>query len=251
MSLRVELSLASLTWRLLLGRRRWLAIPVCNGFPVFVSWIFIREEQGLRAAEALEFTQILMATVVLSVLLPLASLIFGAMAMGQEIEDGTLAYSLAKPTARWRLVTTKVAVAWVATLATILPGVWLAGWIVLGSPAHPLVQGFTLGLAVAALLYVTGFLALSLYTRRALFMGLLYVIAWEGSLSRFFDGTRTLSVREYATSLTQAVADMRLEEALSSPLEPSTSVILATALLIVLLGLAIGKLGKLELVEEA
>jgi ABC-2 type transport system permease protein len=251
MSLRVELSLAALTWRLLLGRRRWLALPRCNGFPIFVSWIFIREEQELRAAEALEFSQILMATVVLSVLLPLASLIFGAMAMGQEIEDGTLAYSLSKPTARWRLITTKVFVAWVATLATILPGVWAAGWIVLGSPAHVLVRGFTVGLAVAALLYVAGFLALSLYTRRALIFGLVYVIGWEGSLSRFFDGTKTLSVREYATSLAQAVSDMRLEEGLASPLQPSTSVILSAVLLSVLLGVAIGKLRTLELLEEA
>lgn len=250
MSLKVEFSLASLTWKLLLGRRRWLALPICNGFPVLVSWIFIREEQELRAAEAMEFTQILMATVVLSVLLPLASLIFGAMSMGQEIEDGTLAYSLAKPTARWRLVTTKVFVAWVATLATILPGVWLAGWIVLDVPAHVLVRGFSLGLTVAALLYVTGFLALSLYTRRALILGLLYVIGWEGSLSRFFDGTRTLSVREYATSLTQMVADMQLEEGLSSPLQPSTAMTLSVVAFGVLMAVAIVKLRTLELVEE-
>ena len=250
MSLRVEWSLASLTWKLLLGRRRWLAIPICNGFPVFVSWIFIREEQDLRAAEALQFSQILMATVVLSVLLPLASLIFGAMSMGQEIEDGTLAYSLAKPVARWRLATTKVLVAWLATLATILPGVWVAGWIVLGTPTHVLIEGFTLGLTVAALLYVAGFMALSLYTRRALIMGLLYVIGWEGSLSRLFDGTRTLSVREYATSIAQAVAGMRLGEGLASPLQPSTSMILSVVLLSVLMGFAISKLRKLELVEE-
>ncbi len=250
MSLRVELSLASLTWRLLLGRRRWLFLPLCNGFPVLMSWIFIREEQELRAADALQFTEVLLATVVLSVLLPLASLIFGAMSMGQEIEDGTLAYTLAKPTARWRIVATKTAVAWTATLATVLPGVWLAGWVVLGEPGHGLIRGFTVGLSVAALLYVAGFLALSLYTRRALILGLLYVIAWEGSLSRLFDGTRTLSVREYATSLTQAVADLRLDEGLSSPLQPSTAVMLSLAAFGLLASFAIHKLRTLELVEE-
>ena len=102
MNLRVELSLASLTWRLLLGRRRWLALLLCNGLPPLVAWLFVFEQGDVSPGEALNFTGGLLASVVLTVLLPLASLIFGAMALGQEIEDGTLAYSLAKPTARWR-----------------------------------------------------------------------------------------------------------------------------------------------------
>jgi ABC-2 type transport system permease protein len=250
MSVRVELTLASLTWRLLLGRRRWLALPICNGLPALVSWLFVWEQEELRAAETLEFMEILLATVVLSVLLPLASLIFGAMAVGQEIEDGTLAYSLAKPTARWRLVVTKLVVAWVATLATILPGIWLAGWIVLDDPAHALVRGFSVGLTVGALLYCAGFLALSLYTRRALILGLLYVIGWEGSLSRLFAGTRTLSVREYATSMSEAVAGVTLEGPLTSPLQPATAVWMSVAALAVLVAFAVTRLRKLELVEE-
>lgn len=250
MSLRVELSLASLTWRLLLGRRRWLVLPLCNGFPPLVAWLFVWEDPDLRATEGLEFTEVLLATVVLNVLLPLASLIFGALAVGQEIEDGTLAYSLAKPTARWRLVATKVVVAWIATVATVLPGIWAAGWIVLGDPLHPVVQGFTVGLTVAGLLYCVGFFALSLYTRRALILGLVYVIGWEGALSRLFAGTRTLSVREYATTLSEAVADVTLVEPFSSPLEPSTAVWMSLAALTLLMGFAISRLGRLELVEE-
>jgi len=249
-SLRVELSLASLTWRLLLGRRRWLAVVLCNAAPPFVGWLFVLEEEGLRAAELEEFMSILMATMVLSVLLPLASLIFGAMALGQEIEDGTLAYSLAKPTARWRLIVTKVFVGWIATLATLLPGMWLAGWIVLDQAAHPIIRGFSVGITVAALLYCAGFLALSLFTRRALILGLLYVIGWEGSLSRLFAGTRTLSIREYATSLAEAVAGITLEGPLSSPLRPSTAVFLSVTAFAVAMTLAITKLRSLELVEE-
>jgi ABC-2 type transport system permease protein len=249
-NLRVELSLASLTWRLLLGRRRWLALVLCNGFPAGVAALFVWEEESLRASESLEFAQVMMATLILSVLLPLASLIFGAMAMGQEIEDGTLAYSLAKPTARWRLVVTKVLVSWLASVAAILPGVWLAGWIVLGDPTHPTVRGFTVGLTVAALLYCAAFLALSLYTRRALIIGLVYVIGWEGALSRFFLGTRTLSIREYATALAESISGETLPEPLGSPLQASTAVWLALAAFAVLTGVAIGRLRKLELVEE-
>jgi ABC-2 type transport system permease protein len=172
------------------------------------------------------------------------------MAMGQEIEDGTLAYSLAKPTARSRLVLTKVVVAWGATIAAILPGIWLAGWIVLGDAAHPLVRGFSVGLTVAALLYCAGFLGLSLYTRRALIMGLLYVIGWEGALSRLFAGTRTLSVREYATAFAEAIWGSELEGPLASPLQTSTAIWLSMAILVVAVGLAVRRLQRLELVEE-
>ena len=250
MSLRVELSLASLTWSLLLGRRRWVALILCNGLPALLAWLFVLEQADVSAREALNFAGGLLASVVLTVLLPLASLIFGAMALGQEIEDGTLAYSLSKPTARWRLVVTKVIVALGATLATVLPGIWLVGWIILGDAAHPLIRGFSVGVTVAALLYCAGFLALSLFTRRALIIGLLYVIGWEGSLSRLFAGTRTLSVREYATSLSEAVAGSDLAGPFTSPLEPWTAIWMSVALLGVATALAIGRLRGLELVEE-
>jgi ABC-2 type transport system permease protein len=246
----VELSLASLTWRLLLGRRRWLALLFCNGLPCLMSWAFAVEQGDARPRDALNFTEVLYAAVVLSVVLPLASLIFGAMAAGQEIEDGTLAYSLAKPIARWRIVVAKVLVAWAATLASILPGVWLSGWIVLESPTHPLVRGFTVGAALAALLYCAGFLAVSLFTRRALIIGLLYVIAWEGSLSRLFLGTRTLSVREYATTVTEAISGVSLMEGLASPLRVATAVTLSSVLLVLATGVAVAKLRGLELAEE-
>jgi ABC-2 type transport system permease protein len=249
-NLRVELSLASLTWRLLLGRRRWLALLLCNGLPPLVAWLFVFEQGDASPGEALDFTGGLLASVVLTVLLPLASLIFGAMALGQEIEDGTLAYSLAKPIARWRIVVTKVLVAFGATLVTILPGIWLAGWIVLDDPAHPIVRGFTVGVAVAALVYCAGFLALSLFTRRALIIGLLYVIGWEGSLSRLFAGTRTLSVREYATSLSEAVAGSDLAGPFTSPLQASTAIWMSVAIFVVMIGLAVAHLRGLELVEE-
>lgn len=250
MNLRVELALASLTWRLLLGRRRWLALFLCNGLPPLVAWLFTLEQSDVSAREALNFTGGLMASLVLTVLLPLASLIFGAMALGQEIEDGTLAYSLAKPTARWRLVVTKVCVATAATLVTILPGIWLAGWIALDDAAHPIVRGFSVGVVIAALLYCAGFLALSLFTRRALIIGLLYVVGWEGSLSRLFAGTRTLSVREYATSLAEAVAGTDLAGPFTSPLEPSTAIWMSLAVFGVVMALAITQLRGLELVEE-
>ena len=250
MGLKVERALALLTWRMLLGRRRWIAVLVCNALPVLIAWLFVIEQDQIDPEMAVDFTGGIVATIVLTGLLPLASLVFGTTAFGQEVEDGTLGYLLAKPTARWRIVVTKVAVAAAASVVAILPGVVLTGWVVLGSPVHPLIRGFAVGIPVASLLYAGIFLALSLYTRRALILGLLYVIGWEGALSRVFIGTRALSVREYATTLAEAAADLRLDAAFSSPLEPAVAAWMGAGMLAVALVMAVTRLRAIELVEE-
>lgn len=250
MGLSVERSLAALTWRMLLGRRRWLALLVCNGLPMLIAWLFMIEQGDGEPEMKVGFVGALVATLVLTALLPLAGLVFGTTVFGQEIEDGTLGYLLAKPTARWRVVATKLVVAAAATVVAVLPGVALSVWIVLGDPLHPLVGGFSAGITVAAVLYAGLFLALSLYTRRALILGLLYVIGWEGALSRVFIGTRALSVREYATALSEAVSEVSLEGPLSSPLEPSTAVWMGMGMLAVAVAMAVTRLRGLELAEE-
>ena len=248
--MRVERALAGLTWRMLLGRRRWLAVLVCNGLPLLIAWLLVIEQPDLEPEEAADFLGGLVATIVLTGLLPLASLVFGTTAFGQEVEDGTLGYILAKPTARWRIVVVKMGVAAAASVVATLPGVVLAGWVILGSPVHPMILGFSVGMVVASLLYAGVFLALSLYTRRALLVGLLYVIGWEGALSRVFIGTRALSVREYATTLSEAVADVALDDPFSSPLEPSVAVWMGAGMLAVALILAVTRLRGIELIEE-
>lgn len=251
--LTVERTLAAVTWRVLLGRRRWLALVVCNGLPALLAWLFVAQAGGMASDASLTFAGQLLSAVVLTGLLPLAGLVFGTTALGREIEDGTLGYVLAKPTARWRVVAVKLAVAAAATVVAVLPGVVLVGWIVLGDPAHALVRGFAAGTAVASILYAGLFLALRLFTRRALIVGLVYVIGWEGALSRLFAGTRTLSVREYATAVSEAVAasaGSSLSGSLASPLAPSTAVGMAALLLGVAVVLAVGRLRTLELVEE-
>lgn len=248
--MRVERALAVLTWRMLLGRRRWLALLVCNGLPVLIAWLAV-VEQNEAPREMLEgIAGGITATIVLTGLLPLASLVFGTTAFGQEIEDGTLGYLLAKPTARWRIVVTKLLVAAGASVVAVLPGVWATVWILTGDPTHPLIRGFAVGIAVAAVLYAGVFLALSLYTRRALILGLLYVIGWEGALSRVFIGTRALSVREYATALAEAVAGMSLEGPFTSPLEVSTVVWMALGMLTIAMFMAVTRVRSIELIEE-
>lgn len=247
---RVDWALALLTWRLLGGRRRWAALLLGNGLPLLVAWLSASGIGDPRPGMEAEFVGGLVGSLVFTALLPLAGLVYGTTAFGQEIEDGTLGYLLAKPTARWRLIVAKLVAAAAATAVSVLPGVLGAAWLVLGTPFHALAGGFTVGILVASLLYPALFMALSLVTRRALLIGLVYVIGWEGALSRVFAGTRALSVREFASTLSQEVSGTPLPPPFTSPLEPSTAVWVGLLMLAGSLALAVTRLRAMELLEE-
>jgi ABC-2 type transport system permease protein len=50
------------------------------------------------------------------------------------------------------------------------------------------------------------FLALSVATRRAMAVGLIYVLVWEGLLASFVSGIGVLSVQQYSLSIAHAIA---------------------------------------------
>ena len=53
-------------------------------------------------------------------------------------------------------------------------------------------------MVVGSVCYVSLFVALSLFTRRALLLGFGYVLIWEGALSNLLPGIANLSIRQYA-----------------------------------------------------
>lgn len=248
MNMRVELTVAYVTWKLLLGRRRWLLAVLANALPVLVAWVFMTYGDSGTPETRQRFFAIIMATAVLTVLLPLSGLIHGTSAFGTELDDGTLRYILAKPVARWRIVLAKLVTAVAATLVSILPGVIISGLVVFGT-VNRLLLGFSVAVLLASLLYAALFMLLSLATRRALIIGLLYVIVWEGALSRLFAGTRLLSIREYSMAAADAVGGTAME-ALQAALEVGTALPLAAVVLSLTVFATIRRLRSLEVVEE-
>jgi hypothetical protein len=121
--------------------------------------------------------------------------------VGLEIEDGTITHLLTKPLPRQEIVWPSSP--WPGPCASPRPPSPIAA--AARSPARPAWRlGLGLGAAVSALAYSAVFLALSLVTRRPVAVGLVYIILWENLLTRFVDGTRVLSIRQYAASLTNA-----------------------------------------------
>jgi len=74
------------------------------------------------------------------------------------------------------------------------------------APSLALVGPSVLGIIVGACVYAALFVAFSLVTSRALVVGLIYTLVWEGALGSLFSGTRFLSVRQYVVGIADGIA---------------------------------------------
>lgn len=196
-----------LTWRQLFsGRRVWFALAFALAPLAFTLAFRLVADDG--DASRVVFYQGVSREIALGVLLPLAGVVFGSTAFGGEVDDGTLVYLLVKPVPRWALVLSKFAVATLSTLAIGVVALTLP-WLALRNPALPLnmLTAFLIAAAVASAIYVALFLSLGLTTKRALVAGLIYVILFEGVISRNLQGLRVFSVREYALAVAQAASN--------------------------------------------
>lgn len=194
----MNLTIASLTARALLGRRRvWLLLPMPA---LLIGLTLIGESSGKPVSD---WGPVVFGQLGLAVILPLTSLIVGSCVLGLEIEDGTITHLLTKPLPRREIILAKLAVAAsVSTVATAVP-LFVAGAL---TGSTDLAVGLAVGAFVGAVTYTTVFLALSVTTRRPVAVGLVYIILWENLLTRFVDGTRVLSIREYSSSLAEHIA---------------------------------------------
>ena len=196
-------TLLSLTARQLFGRRRWAVIALGALLPVGFAILYRLAGDTSEPAAATAGT---LDAFIVALLLPLGALVFGTAALGAEIEDGTAVYLLAKPVARWRILAAKIAVAAAATIALTVPATLLTALIALAGDQYAIVPGFTAGVAAGAVVYSALFVGLSAVTSRALVAGLVYVFVWEAFATSLFDGTRWISVRQYALGIADSIS---------------------------------------------
>jgi ABC-2 type transport system permease protein len=244
MILTIETTLAKVALRQLTSDRKVLWVALLALLPALIAFL-VRGEME----QPMGIVMPLCRTLLVSVLLPLVALVVGTGVFGSEIDDGTIAYVLGKPVARWRIVLTRIVVAGLATAAVLVPATLLTGVAGLGRlDAEGVVLGFAGAVAVGGLLYCALFVALSLTTRRALIVGLIYVVTWEGSFSRLFAGTRALSIREYTLSLAEALASGR-DDLINASLDGRTALIMGTAVAVLATAHSIRRLKRFEIGE--
>jgi ABC-2 type transport system permease protein len=182
-----------------------------------------------------------------SVVLPLTALIIGTSVLGAEIDDGSIVHLLATPVNRFSVVISKVIA---AVLLTILFGAipeFLAGAIAKGF-GDKLTIGLLAGALVASVAYNALFVLLSILTTRAIAVGLLYLLVWEGLLGNLISGVRVLSIGQYSVSVANAIAKT---SALNARLTSLTAIIMAVAVTIVSLAIAGRRLSAFALKGDA
>jgi ABC-2 type transport system permease protein len=198
----IMLTIASVTTRSLLGRRRTILMLLLAGAPVLLG-LLVRLG-GTRSGSLMPALEGL----VVSSVLPLVALVFGTAALGSELDDGTAVHILTKPIPRWAIVLPKLAVSGGLTALLLFPATIISGVLVGGTGGREL--GVTFAFAIAVLIgsfvYSAIFVALSAATSRGLVIGLGYSLLWEGLLSGALKGTQLFSVREYLRGMVSALA---------------------------------------------
>jgi ABC-2 type transport system permease protein len=198
----VVTTIATVTARALLGRRRTILMLLLAGAPVALG-LLIR--LGGSRPNALPTA---LEGLIVSSVLPLVALVFGTAALGSELDDGTAVHILTKPIPRWTIIVPKIAVAGGLTALLLVPSTLIAGVLIGGLDSRPLglTVAYAVAVAVGSFVYSTIFVALSAATSRGLVIGLGYSLIWEGLLSGALKGTQLFSVREYIRGMASAVA---------------------------------------------
>jgi len=237
-------TILALTLRQLLGKRRALFMIAIAALPVLVAVIF-------RLADA-EMTpqrwtaEHLFKGLIVTIVLPLTTLVFGTTALGMEIEDGTIVYLLAKPLRRFDVILSKFTAAWLPAAALLALSTIVSTIIALGNDNSSILIGFTIAIVLGSLVYCCIFLALSVFTNHALIAGLIYVFLWEGVVTELFTGTRYISVRQYTLGVADLIAETS-RRTFRADIDGAPALVLMAIVGVAALVLAVRRLSRFEI----
>jgi ABC-2 type transport system permease protein len=208
-------TIAYITFRGMLGRRRALLLFALPAVLLLLS-IGLR----LTGNADLDTATALLTQFGLGALLPLLALLAGTGVISPEIDDGQIMYLMTKPIARPVISTTKYLVAVVLVIGFGVVPVFVSALIMNGLTAG-LATGFAMGALVGGIAYCALFIAIAVMTRFAVTIGLIYALVWENLLARYTPGAKTLSIRQWAISITDLTTNAT---AVTSDVHGSTAV---------------------------
>lgn len=234
-------TVARLTYRALLGRRR--ALLLC-ALPLLLL-IIVSAVRALTGADD-DTANHLLQGFALGSMVPLIGVIAGTGAIGPEIDDGAIVYLLAKPIRRSTIISTKLLVAIGVTAAFSAVPTLIAGYILNGNGLNMAVA-YGVAAAVASLTYAAIFLMLGVVTRHAVVAGLVYALVWESVIGNVVPGARTLSVQQWALAVAQKLSDGGV---VTSDVGLPTAVVLLVLVTVTATWFAVRKLRTLKLAGE-
>ncbi|MGW2256677.1 ABC transporter permease [Streptomyces sp. NPDC001780] len=194
-------TVARLTYRALLGRRRAALLFVLPGLLILLATA-VRVLNGADDQIAAD----VLGGFALATMVPLIGVIAGTGAIGPEIDDGSIVYLLSKPVKRPTIIMTKLIVAISVTMMFSALPTFVAGFILNGN-GRQLAISYTVAALVASIAYSALFLLLGTVSRHAVVIGLVYALVWETLFGSLVAGARTLSVQQWALAVAQKVGD--------------------------------------------
>lgn len=240
-------TVAALTLRTLLGRRRALLLLALPGVLLVLSLI-VRLSVGPDTRE--DVAAGLLGAFALGTIVPLLGLIAGTGAISTEIDDGSIVYLLAKPLNRHSIVVSKLAVAvGVAVVFAAVP-VALSGLLLTGT-ADRLWIAYGLGALLASVAYCALFVLLGVVTRNAVVVGLIYALIWESLIGGFVPGAQALSIQQWSLAVTRVVVGDRADSLdVTAAVRPQVAVVLLVLLTVGATVLAGSRLRSLRIAGE-
>jgi ABC-2 type transport system permease protein len=247
-------TVARLTRRTLLGRRRTvllLLLPLVLVALSIFARVFAAIDPDVAAHLGQGLATGLLAGFGLAVLLPLLGLIAGTGAIGPEIEDGSIVYLLAKPLSRLSIIVTKLLVA-VGVVAAFGALPVVVGGVIMTGDLGEVALGFGVGSLVGGIAYCAVFLMLSVVTRNAVVVGLIYALIWESLVGQVVPGAQALSIQQWALAVTEAVIGDNAERlGVVSAVDFSTAAVLLVVVSVVSTWYATRRLRTIRLGDEA
>ena len=217
-----------LTLRQLAGRWRFIIMAILAALPVFITFMGMDDTSPTVAA----FEKTVIGGLLAGTIAPLIVLAIGTVAFGNEVEDKTLANLMLSPIARWKIALPKLLGVFTVAAPFIAASALVTTYFGYIGDARGMIA-VTAAVLIAVALYSSFFVWLGLVTSQAIGVGLLYIVLWEGFLSRWISGVRFLSIRYYAVVLIHAIdprtyADQKL---LSTTFAAVTSAVVLTGFL--------------------
>jgi len=235
-------TVASITMRATLGRKRALLFGIPALILILVTLALKASHPGTS-----DWPSLILGDFGFTVVIPLTALIIGGSVLGAEIDDGSIVHLLATPVRRSTVIMTKFAVAAALTMLLAAGSELVSGLIATGG-ATKLAMALFVGALAGSVIYNALFVMMSAATTRAIAVGLLYVLVWEGLLGNFVSGARVLSIGHYSLGIANAIAH---DSALHAGLSLTTAVVMGAVVTVAALAVGIQRLASFSLRGDA
>ena len=236
-----------LSLRALARPRRLLVIGALLAVPAVLAAVY--QVSGTHN-DGERFSIEMFGQLVLPILLPLAALVFATTALGGEIEDRTLIYLTLRPVSRLVVALAKL-LSVVIIVVLMVEASLLITYVIAARGAGDaqslgatLLAGLGGSVAYSSLFMLAGLIM----PRRALLVGFVYVLVWEGIAAGFSSSLETWSVRRYVVgALHAALGSSPLASVQASDASGVLSATVLAAIVVAGIVLSTWKLHRLEM----